>query len=80
MKLLRFAFAAVFAAALSHSFAAPAVAGTPLQERADRFLALVNASYQALYTIEQRAAWDAATDVSDARRSLTKAKLEALGS
>ncbi len=45
---------------------APAVAAakSALQDRADRFLALVNASYQALYTVEQRASWDAATDVS----------------
>lgn len=77
MKLLRFAFAAVFAAALSHAFIAPAVAGTPLQERADRFLALVNASYQALYTIEQRAAWDAASDVSDAHDAASAAASKA---
>jgi len=36
----------------------------PTQERADRFLALVNSSYQALYTVESNAQWDAATDVS----------------
>jgi peptidyl-dipeptidase A len=41
-----------------------AAAVSSLQERADRFLALVNASYQALYTVESRASWDAATDVS----------------
>ncbi len=34
-----------------------------LQERADRFLALVNASYQALYRVESEAQWKAATDV-----------------
>jgi peptidyl-dipeptidase A len=46
-------------------FPTPSRAADPaLQERADRFLALVNASYQALYTVEQHAQWDAATDVS----------------
>ena len=44
--------------------AEPAAATSALQERADRFLALVNSSYQAVYTVEQRALWDAATDVS----------------
>ncbi len=36
----------------------------PTQERADRFLALVNASYQALYYVEAEAQWAASTDVS----------------
>ncbi len=48
--------------------AAPAVTAEPArgayQERADRFLALVNAAYQALYAVNSRAQWDAATDVS----------------
>jgi peptidyl-dipeptidase A len=35
----------------------------PIQERADRFLALVNAGYQALYAITSEAQWKAATDV-----------------
>lgn len=39
-------------------------ARSPLQERADRFLELVNAGYQALYTVDQRAQWDAVTDVT----------------
>jgi peptidyl-dipeptidase A len=43
---------------------AEAVAKPALQDRADRFLSLVNASYQAVSTVEQRALWDAATDVS----------------
>ncbi len=37
---------------------------TSLQERADRFLNLVNAGYQALYTVEQEAQWKASTDVT----------------
>ena len=39
------------------------VAATPLQERADRFLSLVNAGYQALYRVNSEAQWAAATDV-----------------
>src|SRR6187551_3164980 len=37
----------------------------PTQERADRFLSLVNASYQAIYYVEADAQWKARTDVSD---------------
>jgi peptidyl-dipeptidase A len=36
-----------------------------LQERADQFLALVNAGFQALYRVESEAQWVAATDVSE---------------
>lgn len=36
----------------------------PTQERADRFLALVNSAYQAISTVEANAIWDASTDVS----------------
>jgi len=36
----------------------------PTQERADQFLSLVNASYQALYRVNSEAQWDALTDVS----------------
>ena len=35
----------------------------PLQDRADRFLKLVNAGYQALYAVNSEAVWVAATDV-----------------
>jgi len=43
----------------------PLLAQTPsaTQERADRFLKVVNASYQALTYVTQEAAWAAATDV-----------------
>lgn len=37
----------------------------PTQERADRFLVLVNSSYQALSYVKQEAQWAASTDVSD---------------
>ncbi|HZE10499.1 MAG TPA: M2 family metallopeptidase [Burkholderiales bacterium] len=43
-----------------------AAAPSPIQERADRFLSLVNASYQALYTVNSEAQWLAATDVTPA--------------
>jgi peptidyl-dipeptidase A len=57
----RLAAACLALAALAGPVAA---APGPLQERADRFLALVNASYQALYTVASNAQWDASTDVS----------------
>ena len=40
------------------------LAASPLQERADRFLSVVNAGYQALYRVESEAQWLAGTDVS----------------
>ncbi len=45
------------------SMANAAVAASP-QERADQFLRLMNAGYQALYRVESEAQWQAATDVS----------------
>src|SRR5438067_2385184 len=48
------------------SFGSPVFAGTksPIQERADRFLALANAGYQALYRVNSEAQWLAVTDVT----------------
>ena len=43
---------------------APAEDTNPTQERADRFLALYNASFQALYAVNSEATWAAVTDVS----------------
>lgn len=59
----RATLAGLFLAAI---LAAGTVAGraAPVQERADRFLSLVNASYQALSTVKGEAQWLAATDVS----------------
>ncbi len=37
---------------------------SPIQERADRFLSLANAGYQALYKVNQEAEWQAVTDVT----------------
>ena len=44
----------------------PTIAATksPVQERADRFLALANAGYQALYRVNSEAQWVAVTDVT----------------
>ena len=43
--------------------AGSALAASPLQERADRFLALANAGYKGLYTVNSEAQWAAVTDV-----------------
>jgi peptidyl-dipeptidase A len=53
--------AAVFATAILSVSAA-----TPLQERADRFLSLVNAAFQGVTRVEQEAIWAASTDVTPA--------------
>src|SRR5438477_11189114 len=44
----------------------PTIAATksPVQERADRFLALANAGFQALYRVNSEAQWVAVTDVT----------------
>ena len=39
-------------------------AASPIQERADRFLALANAGYQALFRVNSEAQWNAMTDVT----------------
>ena len=58
---LRGAAVAVLLATATSAFAADT---NPMQERADRFLALTNSTYQALVTIEGNTIWDASTDVS----------------
>src|SRR5438445_8013478 len=45
-------------------FSPAALATSPIQERADRFLALANAGYQALYRVNSEAQWTAVTDVT----------------
>ncbi len=52
------------AGALAGGNAVAAPGRAAAQERADRFLELVNAGYQALYRVESEAQWLAATDVS----------------
>lgn len=46
--------------------ASSAQTNSPWQERADRFLSLANAGYQALYRVQSIAQWNAATDVTPA--------------
>src|SRR2546423_13797048 len=55
-----------FVVLLLLSFGSPVFAETksPIQERADRFLALANAGYQALYRVNSEAQWAAVTDVT----------------
>src|SRR6266581_1613844 len=40
------------------------ITASPIQERADRFLKLTNAGYQALYRVNSEAQWAAVTDVT----------------
>jgi peptidyl-dipeptidase A len=44
-----------------------------IQQRADHFLTLVNASYQALYTVASEAQWAASTDVTPAHDAASEA-------
>lgn len=53
--------ATAFTLSLSNGFAADT---NPTQERADRFLLLVNSAYKSLVTLEGNAQWKALTDVS----------------
>jgi peptidyl-dipeptidase A len=46
---------------------------SPLQERADRFLTVVNAGYQALYRVNSGTQWLAATDVTPAHDAASEA-------
>src|SRR6266850_500917 len=50
-----------------------AFAVSPNQERADRFLALANAGYQALYRVNSEAQWLAVTDVTPAHDAAAEA-------
>ncbi len=50
--------------ALAAIFPLAVAASSPLQERADRFLSLANAGYQALYKVNSEAQWLAVTDVT----------------
>src|ERR1044072_4161932 len=60
--LFRFLFVLIFVlTAPRHS---EATTKSPIQERADRFLALVNSGYQALYRVNSEAQWRAVTDVT----------------
>ena len=56
----RFSIALALCVTLSVASAAP---NSAIQERADRFLALANAGYKGLYTVNSEAQWKAVTDV-----------------
>jgi len=55
-----------------------AAAANPTQERADRLLSLVNASYQALYTVASEAQWAASTDVSPVHDAASETAAKAM--
>src|SRR5882672_9410401 len=70
-RLFRKILFASFALAIpAMAFAAGASA---IQERADRFLALANAGYQALYRVNNEAQWLAVTDVTRAHDAAAEA-------
>jgi peptidyl-dipeptidase A len=52
-------------------------ASCPPQERADRFLEVVNSGYQGIVTVEQNALWDAAVDVTPAHDAAADAASKA---
>jgi peptidyl-dipeptidase A len=52
-------------------------APSPIQERADRFLALVNASYKGLYRVNSEAQWLAVTDVTPAHDAASETAAKA---
>src|SRR5213080_4236863 len=54
----------VFLLSLILSFVAVAATKSAIQERADRFLALANSGYQALFRVNSEAQWLAVTDVT----------------
>src|SRR6266481_3271914 len=54
----------VFFVLLAFAASAPAETKSPIQERADRFLALANAGFQALYRVNSETQWLAVTDVT----------------
>ena len=54
----------LFLLSLILPFVAFAAIKSPIQERADRFLALANSGYQALFRVNSEAQWLAVTDVT----------------
>ncbi len=58
---------------LALTLAASAAEPSPLQERADRFLTLVNAGYAALYRVDPEASGAASTDVTPAHDAAAEA-------
>src|SRR5205823_7273532 len=63
MRQLLFRFLSVLIFVfIAHQFSVHAA--SPIQERADRFLALANAGYQAVFSVNAEAQWTAVTDVT----------------
>ena len=54
-----------------------ASAASPIQERADRFLTLVNAGYKGLYRVNSEAQWLAVTDVTPAHDAASETAAKA---
>src|SRR5213594_4514070 len=54
-----------------------AFAASPIQERADRFLKLANAGYQALFRVNSEAQWLAVTDVTPEHDAAAEATAKA---
>jgi peptidyl-dipeptidase A len=50
---------------------------SPVQERADQFLALANAGYQAVYRVNSEAQWTAVTDVTPEHDAAAEATAKA---
>src|SRR5437867_9112115 len=67
----------VFLLSLILSFVALAATKSPIQERADRFLALANSGYQALFRINSEAQWLAVTDVTPEHDAAAEATAKA---
>src|SRR6266702_6276861 len=58
-------------------FVAFAATKSPIQERADRFLALANSGYQALFRVNSEAQWLAVTDVTSEHDASAEATAKA---
>src|SRR6266576_4560792 len=67
----------VFFLLLAFAASAPAETKSPIQERADRFLAFANAGYQALYRVNSEAQWTAVTDVTPEHDTAAEATAKA---
>ena len=67
-----------FGALLLAPFIPAAESSAPLQERADHFLEVVNATFQALTRVQQDAQWLAATDVTSAHDAASEVASKAL--
>src|SRR6266699_7123714 len=67
----------VFLLSLILPFVAFAATKPPIQERADRFLALANSGYQALFRVNSEAQWLAVTDVTPEHDAAAEAAAKA---